>query len=82
MPVDNRTRAGKHGKDIICTNCGGVARVFHFSWSAIECSDCKKMVNKGNWLVADKMTVLEMKWHSYTGLHDGVILPYHEWLET
>ena len=50
-PVAKRTRAGNNGKDIMCPVCGHVARVYHFSWSASQCSNCKTMVNKYEYLV-------------------------------
>ena len=50
-PVTKHTRAGNNGKDIMCPVCGHVCRVYHFSWSASQCSNCKTMVNKYDYLV-------------------------------
>ena len=44
-PITRYTRAGRNGKDIVCT-CGHVSHVYHFCWSASTCSGCKQMINK------------------------------------
>ena len=44
-PITRHTRAGKHGKEIMCT-CGDVHRVYHFAWSALGCQACGNMVDK------------------------------------
>ena len=49
--VTKHTRAGKNGKDIMCPVCGHVVRVHHFAWSALQCSNCKTMVDKYDYLV-------------------------------
>ena len=51
--VNKRTRAGKDGKVIQCPNCGQQCRVYHFSWSAIQCQKCKKMIDKEKWIVSE-----------------------------
>ena len=50
--VNRYTRAGKNGKEIICPHCNKTSRVYHFSWSAVGCLNCKKMVNKNEWRIA------------------------------
>ena len=50
--VDRYTRAGYKGKLIICPKCNSMQGVFHFSWSALSCIDCKAMVNKYDWKIA------------------------------
>ena len=50
-PVTNRTRARKNGKLIKCPKCQSVNKVYHFSWSACGCLDCKEIFNKYDWLV-------------------------------
>ena len=44
-PITRYTRAGKHGKEIMCT-CGAVHRVYHFAWSGLGCQNCGNMVDK------------------------------------
>ena len=50
--VNRYTRAGKNGKEIICPHCNKISRVYHFSWSAVGCLNCKEMVNKNEWRIA------------------------------
>ncbi len=49
--VTKRTRAGNNGKRVMCPVCGHVHRVYHFSWSALSCTNCTSMVDKYEWLV-------------------------------
>ena len=51
--VTRHTRAPQKGKFIYCPSCGAVARVFHFSWCAITCNSCNKMIDKSEWFVED-----------------------------
>ena len=48
--VNRYTRAGNNGKAIVCPNCTAPATVFHFSWSALTCNNCKQSINKSNYL--------------------------------
>jgi len=50
-PVDRYTRSGHWGKFIMCPSCYSVERVRHFSWSALSCQSCRKMINKNDWRV-------------------------------
>lgn len=49
VPVTRSTRARVAGKLIKCPHCGHEARVYHFSWCAVQCSWCKRMVDKYDW---------------------------------
>jgi ribosomal protein S27E len=51
--VNKNTRAGKNGKVIQCPNCKQKTKVHHFSWSAIQCEKCKKMVDKEKWNISE-----------------------------
>ena len=53
--VTKYTRCGRLGKTIVCPECDNKARVFHFSWSALTCSECKESINKYDWLVQTKV---------------------------
>lgn len=56
-PVNRYTRSPEHGRGIKCSLCNiGHARMFHFSWSAIMCPNCKEYVPKNMWLVVKKKT--------------------------
>lgn len=57
--VNKYTRAGTFGRIIVCPRCGLHTRVGHFSWTALGCraeqyGGCGRMVQKADWLVADK----------------------------
>ena len=45
-------RAGKYGKDLFCPHCNHKHTVYHFSWSALGCQKCKRMVAKLDWWVS------------------------------
>ena len=50
--VNNKTRASKTiGKVIVCPKCDGESRVYHFSWSAIQCCSCKSDIDKTDWFI-------------------------------
>ena len=50
IPITKHVRAGQNGKRIICPNCGGGLKVYHFSWAAVRCAPCGTMVDKLQWL--------------------------------
>ena len=50
--VTRNTRAPSDGRRIVCPHCGGIARVFHFSWSGLGCTHCGQMVEKHKWGLA------------------------------
>lgn len=52
--VNRYTRAGFAGKKIYCPHCLQVATVFHFCWIAIDCENCKNMVDKYDWFFDTK----------------------------
>ena len=47
-PVTRYTRASSFGRVIRCPHCGTEKRVYHFSWSAVTCQGCDRMVDKYN----------------------------------
>jgi ribosomal protein S27E len=50
--VTRNTRAPLKGRLIVCPHCGGIARVFHFSWCGLGCIHCGQMVDKHKWGLA------------------------------
>jgi len=50
-PITKRARAGKWGKHIMCPNCKSISKVYHFSWSGLQCLECKESIDKLDWLV-------------------------------
>lgn len=51
MNVNRHTRAGGNGKQIFCPHCNHCYTVYHFAWSALQCSSCKKIPVKNEWLL-------------------------------
>jgi ribosomal protein S27E len=51
--VTKHTRAGQDGKVISCPNCQQKTRVHHFSWFAVQCQKCKKMIEKTKWNISE-----------------------------
>ena len=49
--VTRYTRAGKVGKILLCPLCSKKVTVYHFSWSAITCQNCDRMIDKKEWLI-------------------------------
>ena len=49
--VNRYTRAGKHGKEIICPKCYESYPVYHFAWSALVCTCCKETIEKNEYLL-------------------------------
>ena len=50
-PITPRVRAGKWGKHIMCPKCETIHKVYHFSWSALNCINCGEDVNKEDFIV-------------------------------
>ena len=53
-PITSRVRAGKRGKHIMCPNCRSISKIYHFSWSALNCVNCDTMIDKSLWSVEVK----------------------------
>jgi len=51
--VDSKTRAGKNGREIYCPDCNTKIIVFHFSWTGMECQQCKGAIEKSEWLTEE-----------------------------
>ncbi len=49
--VNRNTRSGYNGKHICCPKCYSLSKVFHFSWSALQCQSCGADVNKNDWRI-------------------------------
>jgi len=39
-------RAGKEGKILQCPKCFNQLRVYHLKWISLECTKCKRMIDK------------------------------------
>lgn len=49
--VTKHTRASAAGKLIYCPHCGVESRVYHFSFSALVCQKCNRIVDKYEYLL-------------------------------
>ena len=53
VPITRFSRCKRYaGAKIQCPKCQGIGRVYHLSWSAITCQNCKEMIDKYDWLIA------------------------------
>ena len=50
-PMTPRIRARKNGKHILCPNCYSISKVYHFSWSGLQCQHCEECIDKQLWSV-------------------------------
>ena len=53
IKVNKNTRAGHQGKDIVCPKCNHVGKVYHFTWGNLGCINCKKIINKYDWIIKE-----------------------------
>ena len=53
-PVTRWTRASSTGRVIRCPHCGTEKRVYHFSWAAVTCQGCDRMVDKYDYTTTAK----------------------------
>ena len=51
--VNRYTRAPRNGREIQCSYCDFRVRVYHFSWIAVSCQGCHRVVEKGEWLIVE-----------------------------
>lgn len=47
--VNSHTRAPKEGRWIKCPQCAKDHKVYHFGWSALNCTHCDTMIEKYDW---------------------------------
>ena len=51
-PITKYARANKYkGKHIMCPKCESIHKVYHFAWSALNCSNCDTMIDKSLWSI-------------------------------
>ena len=61
--VNKRTRAKKGGTILRCPKCGSTEgnRMYHFSWSAVTCQNCREMVYKEDWEIPSGQELEEIR---------------------
>ena len=52
VPITRYSRCKRYSGAIIkCPECNSLGQVYHLSWSALQCQNCKKMVDKFDWFI-------------------------------
>ena len=52
VPITRFSRCKRYaGAKIQCPKCQGIGKVYHLSWSAITCQNCREMINKYDWFI-------------------------------
>tara|TARA_R100001198_G_C5160813_1_gene165973 strand:+ start:180 stop:383 length:204 start_codon:yes stop_codon:yes gene_type:complete len=52
VPITRFSRCKRYAGALIqCPKCNNIGRVYHLSWSALTCPNCKKSVDKFEWLI-------------------------------
>ena len=52
VPITRYSRCKRYaGAKIQCPKCQGIGRVYHLSWSAITCQNCREMIKKYDWFI-------------------------------
>ena len=52
VPITRLSRCKRYaGAKIQCPKCQGIGRVYHLSWSAITCQNCREMIKKYDWFI-------------------------------
>jgi len=52
VPITRYSRCKRYaGAKIQCPNCNNIGRVYHLSWSELSCQNCKKSIEKYDWLI-------------------------------
>ena len=39
------------GATIKCPKCNKLGQIYHLSWSALQCQNCKNMIDKYQWFI-------------------------------
>ena len=52
VPITRYSRCKRYSGAIIkCPECNSLGQIYHLSWSALQCQNCEKMVNKFDWFI-------------------------------
>ena len=60
-PLTTSHRVTMHGRLVRCPHCSHVSRVYHLGFSALQCTNCKTMVNKYDWTVGPNVTRTDLQ---------------------
>ena len=52
VPVTRYSRCKRYsGATIKCPKCNELGQIYHLSWSALQCQNCKNKIDKFDWLI-------------------------------
>mgnify|MGYP003125953042 FL=1 len=52
VPITRYSRCKRYSGAVIkCPECHSLGQIYHLSWSALQCQNCKKMVDKFDWFI-------------------------------
>jgi len=55
VPMKKHSKCKSNGKLIKCPKCGKTEKVYHLSWSALQCQSCSWMIDKMEWLIESRI---------------------------
>ena len=76
VPITRYSRCKRYsGATIKCPECHTLATIYHLSWSALTCQNCKTMIDKYDWFIekgkhSKKELRDEKTWCIYSHLTD------------
>ena len=60
VPITRYSRCKRYSGAVIkCPECHSLGQVYHLSWSALQCQNCEKMIDKFDWLKKVKLIELD-----------------------
>lgn len=52
VPITRFSRCKRYsGAKIQCPHCENIGKVYHLAWSELSCQNCKKSIEKYDWLI-------------------------------
>jgi len=52
VPITRYSRCKRYSGAVIkCPECHSLGQIYHLSWSALQCQNCKKMIDKFDWYI-------------------------------
>jgi ribosomal protein S27E len=71
--VGPHTRAGAHGRVIMCPECRSKLTVYHFAWPWLSCRSCHQEIDKSQWLIVPEDEYVASEYH-LLGIPKGSLL--------
>ena len=52
VPITRHSKCKRYsGAKIKCPECGSLGQIYHLSWTALACHNCKRAIDKFEWLI-------------------------------